>query len=198
MLTKALEEDPNVFDYDAAFETDKAAEQAAQRTAQRSAAAVVKQPRYIASILEQAQQRKREQELIMERRLVRGGWVVVVAKLVLDAGRCCNATPATPTDPKPAPTTPLPTPPTTPTPTAPMPMPTAPPPPAAQGASEGGPPLPERGEVCDRRLQEEAGGGQAVGRAAAQAVRGCVWLRVWSGAGPCGVVGRTIKLLCAL
>jgi hypothetical protein len=73
MLAKALEEDPNVFDYDAAVETDRAAaSKGASAAAARAAAAAAapKQPRYIASILEQAQMRKREQDLITERRLV--------------------------------------------------------------------------------------------------------------------------------
>lgn len=76
MLAKALEEDPNVFDYDAAVETDIAAAAASgSRGAQRqqAAAAAARQPRYIASILEQAQMRKREQDIIAERRLVSAG-----------------------------------------------------------------------------------------------------------------------------
>jgi hypothetical protein len=83
MLAKALEEDPNVFDYDAAVDEDaRAAERqsglggaasgaaGAAAAAAARAAAARQQPRYISSILEQAQNRKKEQELIMERKLV--------------------------------------------------------------------------------------------------------------------------------
>ncbi len=64
MHAAALSEDPSVFDYDGIYDTmqeTKAAPVAAAR-AQRSS-------KYIEDLLDKAQQRQREQDIIYERRL---------------------------------------------------------------------------------------------------------------------------------
>eukprot|EP00882_Tetradesmus_deserticola_P030446 GHRQ01034190.1.p3 GENE.GHRQ01034190.1~~GHRQ01034190.1.p3 ORF type:complete len:107 (-),score=28.15 GHRQ01034190.1:129-449(-) len=66
MYAAALADDPNAFAYDGVYESmqqEKAAPKAQDK--------VVRQPKYIANLLEQAQQRKREQDITNERRLVR-------------------------------------------------------------------------------------------------------------------------------
>jgi coiled-coil domain-containing protein 55 len=65
MYAAALAEDPNAFDYDGVYDSiqqEKAAPKAQDK--------VARQPKYIANLLEQAQQRKREQDITNERRLV--------------------------------------------------------------------------------------------------------------------------------
>jgi coiled-coil domain-containing protein 55 len=70
MYAAALAEDPNAFDYDGVYDSiqqEKAAPKAQDK--------VARQPKYIANLLEQAQLRKREQDITTERRLVRC-WLV--------------------------------------------------------------------------------------------------------------------------
>lgn len=69
MYAAALAEDPNAFEYDALYESmqeQKAAPKQQERLARR--------PKYIASLLEQAEVRKKEQGITYERMLVRVGW----------------------------------------------------------------------------------------------------------------------------
>ncbi|GFR52864.1 hypothetical protein Agub_g15492, partial [Astrephomene gubernaculifera] len=61
---EALAQDPSVFDYDGTYDAEARAAPKQQEKVQR-------QSKYIASLLEQAQQRKREQDVLYERRMVR-------------------------------------------------------------------------------------------------------------------------------
>ncbi|WIA28554.1 hypothetical protein OEZ86_011094 [Tetradesmus obliquus] len=66
MYAAALAEDPNAFDYDGVYDSiqqEKAAPKAQDK--------VARQPKYIANLLEQAQLRKREQDITNERRLLK-------------------------------------------------------------------------------------------------------------------------------
>jgi coiled-coil domain-containing protein 55 len=74
MHRKALEEDPSVFDYDGVY--DDLQQARAQPRMQDKAA---RQPKYIQNLLDKAQERKMEQDILFEKRLVSGlgrrnGW----------------------------------------------------------------------------------------------------------------------------
>ncbi|GLI68262.1 hypothetical protein VaNZ11_012617, partial [Volvox africanus] len=66
MYEEALAEDPSVFDYDSVYDTIQEA-----RVAPKQQDKMQRQSKYIASLLEQAQQRKREQDVLYERRMVK-------------------------------------------------------------------------------------------------------------------------------
>ncbi|GLC36802.1 hypothetical protein PLESTB_000781500 [Pleodorina starrii] len=66
MYEVALAEDPSVFDYDGVYDSIQEA-----REAPKQQDKVQRQSKYIASLLEQAQQRKREQDVLYERRMVK-------------------------------------------------------------------------------------------------------------------------------
>ncbi|EFJ43409.1 hypothetical protein VOLCADRAFT_96440 [Volvox carteri f. nagariensis] len=63
---EALAEDPSVFDYDGVYDSIQEA-----RVTSKQQDKVQRQSKYIASLLEQAQQRKREQDVLYERRMVK-------------------------------------------------------------------------------------------------------------------------------
>jgi coiled-coil domain-containing protein 55 len=65
MYAAALAEDPNAFDYDGVYDSIQQ-----ERAAPKAQDKVARQPKYIANLLEQAQLRKREQDITNERRLV--------------------------------------------------------------------------------------------------------------------------------
>jgi hypothetical protein len=78
MYAAALAEDPNAFDYDGVYDSiqqEKAAPKAQDK--------VARQPKYIANLLEQAQLRKREQDITTERRLVRC-WLLYTVLSAMD------------------------------------------------------------------------------------------------------------------
>ncbi|GIM15521.1 hypothetical protein Vretimale_18292 [Volvox reticuliferus] len=66
MYEEALAEDPSVFDYDGVYDSIQEA-----RVAPKQQDKMQRQSKYIASLLEQAQQRKREQDVLYERRMVK-------------------------------------------------------------------------------------------------------------------------------
>ncbi|GIL53780.1 hypothetical protein Vafri_9358 [Volvox africanus] len=66
MYEEALAEDPSVFDYDGVYDTIQEA-----RVAPKQQDKMQRQSKYIASLLEQAQQRKREQDVLYERRMMK-------------------------------------------------------------------------------------------------------------------------------
>jgi coiled-coil domain-containing protein 55 len=65
MYAAALTEDPTVFDYDGVYDSIQE-----QKTVPKQRDKVTRQPKYIASLLEQAATRKREQDITFERQLV--------------------------------------------------------------------------------------------------------------------------------
>ncbi len=65
MYAAALAEDPNAFDYDGVYESIQE-----QKTVPKMQDRLDRKPKYIASLLEQAQMRKREEGISYERRLV--------------------------------------------------------------------------------------------------------------------------------
>lgn len=67
MYAAALAEDPSVFDYDGVY--DKLQQ---VKVVPKQQDKISRQPRYIASLVEQAQVRKKEQDIAYERRLVSG------------------------------------------------------------------------------------------------------------------------------
>lgn len=66
MYAAALADDPNAFDYDAVYDSIQE-----QKVAPKQQERIDRKPKYIASLLEQAQVRKREEGITFERRLVR-------------------------------------------------------------------------------------------------------------------------------
>ncbi|PNH08508.1 Nuclear speckle splicing regulatory protein 1 [Tetrabaena socialis] len=66
MYEDALAQDPSVFDYDGVYDGMQQA-----RTVPKQQDKVQRQSKYIASLLDQAQQRKREADVLYERRMVR-------------------------------------------------------------------------------------------------------------------------------
>lgn len=69
MYAAALAEDPNAFEYDALYESMQE-----QKAAPKQQERLTRRPKYIASLLEQAEVRKKEQGITYERMLVRVGW----------------------------------------------------------------------------------------------------------------------------
>lgn len=67
MYATALAEDPNAFEYDSLYDSMQE-----QRAAPKQQEKLARQPKYIASLLEQAEVRKREAGITHERILVRG------------------------------------------------------------------------------------------------------------------------------
>lgn len=65
MYAAALAEDPNAFDYDGVYESIQE-----QKAAPKQQDRIDRKPKYIASLLEQAEVRKREEGITYERRLV--------------------------------------------------------------------------------------------------------------------------------
>lgn len=66
MHAAALQQDASVFDYDGVYDAMQAA-----REAPKAAEKVQRQSRYIASLKEQAERRKREEEIAFERRTLK-------------------------------------------------------------------------------------------------------------------------------
>lgn len=66
MYAAALEEDPNAFEYDSLYDSMQE-----QKTVPKQQEKLSRQPKYIASLLEQAEVRKKEQGITFERMLVR-------------------------------------------------------------------------------------------------------------------------------
>jgi len=65
MYAAALAEDPNAFEYDSLYDSMQE-----QKAAPKQQEKLARQPKYIASLLEQAEVRKREQGITFERMLV--------------------------------------------------------------------------------------------------------------------------------
>ena len=65
MYAQALAEDPNAFDYDGVYDSMQQ-----QKAAPRHQERVDRRPKYIAALVEQAQVRKKEQDIAFERKLV--------------------------------------------------------------------------------------------------------------------------------
>lgn len=65
MYAAALAEDPNAFDYDGVYDSIQE-----QKAAPKQQDRIDRKPKYIANLLEQAQVRKREQDISYESRLV--------------------------------------------------------------------------------------------------------------------------------
>lgn len=66
MYAAALAQDPNAFNYDEVYDNIQE-----QKSAPKQQDRIDRKPKYIASLLEQAQVRKREEDITYERRLVR-------------------------------------------------------------------------------------------------------------------------------
>jgi hypothetical protein len=66
LYAQALAEDPNAFDYDGVYDSMQQ-----QKAAPRHQERVDRRPKYIAALVEQAQVRKKEQDIAFERKLVR-------------------------------------------------------------------------------------------------------------------------------
>jgi coiled-coil domain-containing protein 55 len=62
----ALEEDPNAFEYDSLYDSMQE-----QKAVPKQQERLTRKPKYIASLLEQAEVRKKEQGITYERQLVR-------------------------------------------------------------------------------------------------------------------------------
>ena len=65
-INKALTEDPNVFEYDAIYDNMSIAKISADPKVKNQ---VDRKPKYIASLKKSAEQRKKEQEIIFERKM---------------------------------------------------------------------------------------------------------------------------------
>jgi coiled-coil domain-containing protein 55 len=65
MYASALAEDPNAFEYDSLYESMQE-----QKVAPKQQERLARRPKYIASLLEQAEVRKKEQGITYERMLV--------------------------------------------------------------------------------------------------------------------------------
>jgi coiled-coil domain-containing protein 55 len=66
MYAAALAEDPNAFEYDALYDSMQE-----QKVVPKQQERLARRPKYIASLLEQAEVRKKEQGITFERMLVR-------------------------------------------------------------------------------------------------------------------------------
>lgn len=84
MYATALAEDPNAFEYDGVYESMQE-----QKAVPKQREKLARQPKYISSLLEQAELRKREQEITYERQLVSAAATAAAASCLA----CTSATP---------------------------------------------------------------------------------------------------------